>query len=210
MLFNWFRGTLACLMDRCIDNNLIHILQCRSGGHLRHKATSQRTQLKILDWVECSLAEIAERLNHLTLCTRWKGINKTVIRKEMCLETYLGMNQTLDLFLQTYIDIMFIWTMVFTKGEALNTWFIVIQFVDAFLIMMIFLSLIRSFQRRDLFYDCQIWMPFYLNRVPCYQKVRFAIHKLTCGAKKWWFEVLESRAHTVKCLILSWQAWENY
>jgi hypothetical protein len=39
----------------------------------------------------------------------------------MCLETYLGMNQTLDLFLQTYIDIMFIWTMVFTKGEALNT-----------------------------------------------------------------------------------------
>jgi hypothetical protein len=44
---------------------------------------------------------------------------------------------------------------------------------------------------------------FYLNRVPCYQKVRFAIHKLTCGAKKWWFEVLESRAHTVKCLILS-------
>jgi len=73
----------------------------------------------------------------------------------MFLETYLGMNQTLDLFLQTHIDIMFILTMVFTEGEALKTEFIVIQFVDAFLIMMIFLSLIRSFQRQDLLYCCQ-------------------------------------------------------
>jgi hypothetical protein len=46
-------------------------------------------------------------------------------------------------------------------------------------------------------------MPFYLNRVPCYQKVRFAIRKLTCGAKKWWFEVLEYKAHIDNSLILS-------
>ena len=64
----------------------------------------------------------------------------------MYLETYLEVDQTLNIFLQAYIDIIFICRVVFTKDNALKTWFIVILFVDAFLILMkFFFFLYRKF-----------------------------------------------------------------
>jgi len=59
----------------------------------------------------------------------------------MCLKTYLRMSQTLDLFLQTYISNITIWRVVFMTGDALKTWFIISFFLDAFLILRKFLSL---------------------------------------------------------------------
>lgn len=59
----------------------------------------------------------------------------------MCLKTYLRMSQTLDLFMQTYISNITIWRVVFMTGDVLKTWFIISFFLDAFLILRKFLSL---------------------------------------------------------------------
>ena len=59
----------------------------------------------------------------------------------MCLKTYLSMSQILDLFMQTYISNITIWRVMFMTGDALKTWFIISFFLDAFLILRKFLSL---------------------------------------------------------------------
>jgi len=46
---------------------------------------------------------------------------------------------------------------------------------------------------------------FYFNKVPCHQKVRLVVNKLSYGAEEWWFEYLNFSAHIGMPLILSWQ-----
>jgi hypothetical protein len=46
---------------------------------------------------------------------------------------------------------------------------------------------------------------FYFNKVPCHQKVRLVVNKLSYGAEEWWFKYLNFSAHIGMPLILSWQ-----
>lgn len=208
MLFNWFRGSLAFLMDRCIDNNLIHILQCRSGGHWGIRQHRKEPNCKY--WIECSLAEIAERLNHLTLRTRWRRKQESDKERDVLRDLPRDEPNTRSISTNSYRHHVYIDNGIYGRRSTKDlihsypicrrvSYYDDIPFFDKKFSKTRFIILLSNLNAY-----------FYLNRVPCYQKVRFAIHKLTCGAKKWWVEVLESRAHIVKCLILSWQAWENY
>jgi len=66
----------------------------------------------------------------------------------MCLEIYLKVDQTPNIFSQAYINIIFICKVMFTKNNALKTWFTVILFVDAFSILIKFLFLIGNFFKK--------------------------------------------------------------
>jgi hypothetical protein len=70
------------------------------------------------------------------------------MRIGICLETYLKIDQTPNIFLQAYITIIFICSVMFTKDNALKTWFTVIFFLDAFSILMKFLFLIGNFFKK--------------------------------------------------------------
>ena len=44
---------------------------------------------------------------------------------------------------------------------------------------------------------------FYLNKISCYRKGGFVVHKLADGAGDWWQDVLVNKARADKPIILS-------
>jgi hypothetical protein len=64
-----------------------------------------------VDHLEQTITDLAQLM---------RGTNEDHERRGMCLKTYFGEGQTLDLFLKAHIAIMFIWIMMFTTSEALE------------------------------------------------------------------------------------------
>lgn len=132
----------------------------------------------------------------------------------MCLETYLGDNQTLDLFLQAHINIMSIQKVVYTIGDTFKPQ------LENLVRNQPFCRHVPKFEETFFFYgnfskkEFIKWLSdseaYFILKVSFYQKIEFVIHNVTYSDDDWWFEVLEYRARTNKPLILLWKTKNNY
>ena len=91
------------------------------------------------------------------------------------------------------------------RGAYLETCLKASQTLNLFLNLMIAFYDGRFSKKKIIKWLAELEAYFYFNKIPYHKKVELVIHKLSCGVRKWWFELLDFRTRISIPLISSWQ-----